>query len=525
MDVRQVVLKNPDLQRLLFIRGFLLTNDSSIDTTDFPFCGTWKTVELCNGFYAYLHELTKFTKLERNNTVYFLFGHAYNPFTMEYEEEAILTHIATKEGTNDFQDAVDELTGIFLFGYIENEKLHFQSDASGKQSSCCGVVDGKFYLASHAQLIGDVCNLSMTVFVKEMIAYRWYDRVMGPYLPADLTPFDAVKRIVPNIAYQYSDNTITHKRFYPLKAIDVCYDDASYQSIIEQGAVVLKNSIALVAQKWERPAISLTGGIDSNTTFAAANGLYDKFTTFSYCSAEKETIDCDAAKKISAAFNVPWKLYSIPDSNDELDRFDEKVAIIIHNNGYIDKAPENELRKRIYLEQNFEGADVEVKSWASEIIRAYWYKYYGKDNLPGLSAKSFRNYYKLFFFNRMLAHKVDKIFEKYIEDYEYSIIPSMYPPADMHCWEVTESSKCGMDISEMKMYSDITIIYNNRKFFDLMFHVPFEKRLSDQHHLDMKKLLNRELYDMNIRVKNMKETQFRANMFNLEFTINSILPF
>jgi hypothetical protein len=77
----------------------------------------------------------------------------------------------------------------------------------------------------------------------------------------------------------------------------------------------------------------------------------------------------------------------------------------------------------------------------------------------------------------------------------------------------------------MKIYSDIVIIFNNRKLLDLLFKVPMDKRISDQHHLDMKKYLNKELYDMNIRVVNMHETKFRAFMLNIIFTINSILPF
>lgn len=42
----------------------------------------------------------------------------------------------------------------------------------------------------------------------------------------------------------------------------------------------------------------MTGGIDSNTTFAAANGFYDKFEAFSYLSAPKEAPDAEAAKKL-----------------------------------------------------------------------------------------------------------------------------------------------------------------------------------------------------------------------------------
>ena len=95
----------------------------------------------------------------------------------------------------------------------------------------------------------------------------------------------------------------------------------------------------------------------------------------------------------------------------------------------------------------------------------------------------------------------------------------------MHYNEVTWGSWGGMCISEMKYCFDITFIYNNRRFLDLLFKVPLEKRISDQHHLDMKKYLNKELFDMNIRIVNMKETKFRAFALNVIFTINSWLPF
>ncbi len=43
-----------------------------------------------------------------------------------------------------------------------------------------------------------------------------------------------------------------------------------------------------------------------------------------------------------------------------------------HNNGYIAELYDNEMRKKLYLRDNAE-CDVEVKSWVSETIRAYWY--------------------------------------------------------------------------------------------------------------------------------------------------------
>ncbi len=453
-----------------------------------------------------------------------MLGHAYNPFTMEHEEGKILTRIAEHVGQTDFFDYVSELTGIFVMGYIRNGKLKVLVDPAGIQTVCHGFVDSHYYLSSHAQLIADVCEMEMDSFVKRLIQYKWYPRVMGPYLPADLTPFAELKRIVPNIEYCVCAGKIYHHRFYPYENLSECSDDNEYQKVIAEAGDIMRNNMTLIAQKWSNPWISLTGGIDSNTTFAAGNGNYAHFKSFSYCSAKKETIDCDAARKIADAFDVPWTQFNIPDTEDGLADYEAKVAVIRHNNGYIALERANELRKRVYLEEHLP-ADVEVKSWVSETIRGYWYKHYGRKSMPKLSGKLFRNLYKIFIVERKLAREIDALFEKYIDEFEYRSIPSQYPPADMHFNEVTWGSWGGLNISEMKFYTDITIAYNNRRFLDLLFRVPLEKRISDQHHLDMKKYLNKKLYDMNIRVVNMHETKFRAFCLNLIFEMNSRLPF
>ena len=348
---------------------------------------------------------------------------------------------------------------------------------------------------------------------------------MGPYLPGDMTQFNEVTRIVPNIVYTYNhkNGKVTHKRFYPLTDNPQVKDEKEYLEVIKKAADILKNGAELVLRKWQNPAISLTGGIDSNTTFAACNGNYDQYATFSYLSAHKETIDVDAAKIIAARFNVKHTVYTIPENSDGLKDFELKKEIINHNDGYIYRLRDNEMRKRIYLEQVLP-YDVELKSWVSETIRAYWYKHYGRSTMPKISAKLFRNLYKIFLLNRSLAHKVDKVFE-YLEKYDYFKISKDYLPADLHYNEVTWGSWGGPNISDMKLYTDITFLYNNRIFLDLLLRVPLEKRISDEHHLDMKKYLNKELYDMGIRVVNMKETATRARLLNIIFTLNMKLPF
>jgi hypothetical protein len=317
---------------------------------------------------------------------------------------------------------------------------------------------------------------------------------------------------------------VSHRRYWPLEEIETVKTEEEYDEVISKASDIMKNNLTLISRKWKKPWISLTGGIDSNSTFAAANGHYDKFQTFSYLSAEKEVPDVEAAKVISKAFNVKHNVFEIPTENSEVEDYDIKVAIQAHNSGYIARCYDNESRKKFTLQKECD-CDVEVKSWASETIRAYWYKYYNRKKMPKLSAKLFRNLYKIFIFNRKLAWDIDRIFKKYIEEFEYDKITAVYPPADMHYNEVTWGSWGGLNISEMKFCFDITLPFNNRVLMDLLFRIPLEDRISDKHHLQMKKHLNKELYDMNIRVVNMKETKFRANALNVIFTINSILPF
>lgn len=520
--LKEALDKRPELQKFLFIRGFLASDKKIKNINDFPFYGNWNEKQK-DGCYFYTHNKTAVHFASNDKVTLFLLGHCYDPFLMEIDEEKILADILNDYGTDKYYDRISEITGVYVTGAIENGQIKFSVDPSGMQSACYGVIDGNFYLSSHPQLIGDICNLKMDDFVKELINYKWYGRVMGPYLPADMTPFANVKRIVPSIEYLYQNKNISHKRFWPLKAFEFA-EGAEYEKVIKQAGDILKKNMELISKKWEHPWISLTGGIDSNTTFAAANGMYDKFETFSYLSAPKEVPDVEAAKIISNAFNVKQHIYNIPESSDEIADYDLKVEILRHNNGYVAESKDNETRKRFYLEENC-GCDVEVKSWVSETIRAYWYKHYGRKKMPKLSPKLYRNLYKIFILNRPLAHKIDKIFAKYIKEFEYEKIPTCYPTADMHYNEVTWGSWGGMNISEMKYCFDITFAYNNRKFLDLMFRVPLEKRISDEHHLDLKNYLNHELYNMNIRVINMKETATRARLLNIIFTINQFLPY
>ena len=349
--------------------------------------------------------------------------------------------------------------------------------------------------------------------------------MMGNYLPGDITCFNELTRIVPNTYITYADKRFAVTRFYPAHEIKMCRTKMEYNEIINEAARIMQNTMALIPMKWDRPAISLTGGIDSNTTFAAANGNYDKYTTFSYVSMYRESVDAEKAKEISERFRVPWKRYDVPEKNEAVKDFEIFKKVLEWNDGGIGTYSDSDIRKKIILIDNAE-FDVEVKSWISETIRAYAYKYFGRTSFPNkMSARNYTSLYKIFLMNRRLVHETDEYFKQYFAHTQLKEHLYNYDESDFFVWEMMHGAKCGLDIGVMKTCFDITIPYNNRALLDLLLRVPLRKRISDQLHFDLKKIMNEELYSMNIRVVNLNETDIRKKVLNAYYTINSNIPF
>ena len=521
IDLRTTLDARPDLQPYLFCRGFLIT-DQDLDTSDYPFYNNWSKTEIGYGYTAYVHHLQKTTLYETEDKSFYLIGHAYNPFTMEADEETILQHLSSAYNPIDY---MNELTGVFFLAIVDSHSFQIHVDASAQQWACYGIAQEHMYVTSHMRLVGDLLNLKMTDYSDRLIHYRWYHYMMGAYLPGDITCFKELTRVVPNTYVTFADHQFKVTRFYPSRPIKMCENDADYEAVIAEGVRILSNTMALIPRKWNHPAISLTGGIDSNTTFAAANGNYDKYSTFSYVSMYRESVDAEKAEEISKRFNVPWKRYDVPESNQDVPDFEIWKKLLEWNDGGIGSNSDSDIRKKVTLINN-DVCDVEVKSWISETIRAYAYKYFGRTSFPkNLSARNYTSLYKIFFMDRRLVHETDRYFKEYWQHTDLKSRLFNCDESDFFVWEMMHGYKCGLNIGAMKTCFDITIPYNNRKLLDLLLRVPLERRLNDQLHLDLKKTLNEDLFNMNIRVVNLNETDRRKKMANLYYTINSILPF
>ena len=216
-----------EMQQYLYIRGFLITDDKNIDIEKYPFYGNWNANRI--GCYSlYINNFQRLYTYECSNKVYFIIGHAYNPFTGEYKEDKILSYIAQSDINDTYYKAVSELTGTFMAGYVQDDKdIYFYGDAACMMSTFYGVYKENVYISSHTQLIGDICGIEVDPFIRELLEYKYYN-LFGRCLPGDLSPYKPFKRVVPNFEYTYSDKLFSWKRFYLKEKINIVSSDEDY---------------------------------------------------------------------------------------------------------------------------------------------------------------------------------------------------------------------------------------------------------------------------------------------------------
>ena len=287
----------------------------------------------------------------------------------------------------------------------------------------------------------------------------------------------------------------------------------------------MAESMRLIPQKWQRCAISLTGGCDSKTTLACANGCYGKYSYFSYTSSDAEEVDAKAAARICKLLHLPHKTYTISNSDVDYKDIDALKCIMEHNSGCIGTSNANDIRKRAHF-LGTDDFDVEVKSWVSEIARAYYHKRFAKTKFPEtLTPRYATCLYKVFLHNRKLVRDTDRVFADFLQKYYRPEDFARIPWYDLFFWEFRMSSWNGLVITgEQQIAFDIVIPYNNRVLLQLMLSTPVEKRIADTVHKDIVRLRNPQIADCGISVVNVKHTETRAKFERAYLTVAPKIP-
>ena len=518
--IEQVVTQYPQLRKKLFARGFFLTNDF-VKEDQYPFYNAWKGLKIGN-YRLYVSEEQAYYVEQYKDKYFVLIGHAYNPFTMCSDEKKILqTLTAYKDLDEEFFSKINELTGIFTLIIFEGEKICIIGDPTCMQTTFYTKIKHNIYVASHTNLLADLLELQWDPYVKEMSEYRFFP-LLGNALPGDLTQYKEIKRLVPNHYVILDKKDILVQRFYWPHSLKLKEED-----IVKKSETIIHNNLELIAKKWRKPAISMTGGCDSKTTLACATGIYDKFSYFSYKSSESEEVDAKAAREICKRLGLKHKVYTISENDSDYENIEAVRAILEWNTGGIVPINRNDVRKRAFF-SNIDDFDIEVKSWASEIGRAYYSKRFagrkkfGKKPTP----RKCTTLYKFFLNNRKLVRETDKVFKEYLDKYFEQAKKDAIEWQEQFFWEYRVPSWNGLVITEEHRYSfDITIPYNNRKLLAILLSAPLESRLDDDIYKKIRKSMNPEIDAVGISITNLKHTKNRGIAENIYYTIHSKILF
>lgn len=515
--IQKIMEDCPGLRSKLFSRGFLFT-DAEVEEKEYPFYHEWGMEQI--GRYRLLVSPGQNYHIHENmDGALILVGHAYQPFTMCKDEgmilESLASHIIPGEG---FWNELNGLTGIFTLLVIQRNRVYIVGDPACMQSTFYSSYQGHLYVSSHTNMLGDILELTWSDYVGRLTDYRFFP-LFGNYLPGDITQFEEVKRLVPN-HYVCCDEKkqMESRRFYwpGTQRMDVNF-------IADEAAEILYNNLKLIADKWERPAISMTGGCDSKTTLACAKGLYDEFSYFSYTSSESEEIDAKAARQICASLGLQHNTYRIPAEDQFFRNMEEHRTILEWNTGGIIPVNPNDVRKRVFFAGR-DDFDVEVKSWVSEIGRAYYSKRFNGRTSFGDSPTSRKctTLYKFFLHNRKLVRDTDKVFEEYLTQYFEQAAENPVQWQEQFFWEYRMAGWGGLVITGEHRYAyDITIPYNNRVLLERLLSADVDERLKDVVYGTIRAKKNPLIDETGIAVTNLKHTKNRERAEGVYYWLHS----
>lgn len=514
----------PEYKSAIFDCGYLVTNKLVDINYGFPFYENWTNCRVNNEVTVYYHKRQKVYTLSTINADYFLIGHAYNPFDYEWDENIILSHL-DRVSCGCFEAAkeyIDDLTGLFLLGVVKDNSVSFCGDFESMRASFYCSDGNQWFIGSHEELIAHETHLTWDTYVDSLENYRWY-YLYGEGLPGDITHYKELKKLIGN-TYVVYDGKFHINRLWPRKSLDMIKNDNDYQNVVSMISDIMSKSLELISKKWDKPAVSTTGGRDSQGSLAAAVHIKDKFQFFSYNSQQAEKVDCDAAEKICKAAGVTHKTYNIPLDKKIYPEYDLVYSILTYNSNRR-KINHNDVMKRIFFRKNTD-FDVEVKSWTSEIGRGYYYKRYGVKKLQKQCRPRYVNVMNnIYLLNPKLMYRTDAIYSDYLERSKYNESMYNYDWTDIIELEMRDGQWGTAVISTEHLFAyDVTIPYNNRHLGDLFLSVPLNDRIADRTHKDFTKKLCPKMGELNIVVRDAAHDKKREIFDKLYYFISSFRP-
>ena len=132
--------KHSEYQSAIFEQGYLITNHSVKMDGRYPYFGNWAETVWNNTFF-YIHIRQKLFLYESDGILYFLIGHAYDPFQGIADENTILKRVLLGEGLSQWEITLGEgarlqLVLVALAGASSRVDCRLKVSFEGEGANC-----------------------------------------------------------------------------------------------------------------------------------------------------------------------------------------------------------------------------------------------------------------------------------------------------------------------------------------------------------------------------------------------------
>jgi hypothetical protein len=292
-----------------------------------------------------------------------LLGFAIDPDYPEHDDAAVLEVLAADRERGTEQATIDRLSGRFVLFVFDGPRIHVQADATGARAVEYTWSGDEFHAASQSFLLAEAVQLVDDDRRAAFAGSRHAQLDREAFLPADVTLFDHVHRLVPNHRLDVAERR--QVRVWPVEPLGEA-------SLVEAAGFAARQlSASLEGASFRFPlSLPLTAGYDSRALLAATPRsrrarLY--VYTLLYRHLSRFSADAHVASRVARRAGLrhhlvdcrplpgaKWRrLYT---GNSPLAHYDD-WGVIAH--GMLDGLP---------------GGHVALKGNASEIVRNfYWH--------------------------------------------------------------------------------------------------------------------------------------------------------
>lgn len=240
---------------LRFRRQFLVTPR----VVDLP---GWQHMRV-NGHNVYAHpELGVTIHSPGPGVTLLLLGFAIDPDHPEHGDAAVLEMLAADRQRGNEQPMIDRLSGRFALFVFDGANIHVHTDATGARTVEYTWTGDEFHAASQSFLLAEAVPLADSGRRAEFAGSRHAQLDREAFLPADVTLFEHVHRLIPNHRLDVSQRR--QVRVWPAEAV-------GQSSLAEAAGFAARQlSAALEAASFRFPlSLPLTAGYDSRALLAA----------------------------------------------------------------------------------------------------------------------------------------------------------------------------------------------------------------------------------------------------------------